>query len=117
NDHSRIGSVNALLEDQTGAVWCGAGRGLYRLERTDGERTLRFVEIGLPREVENDMIVHALAEDRQGVLWIGAGSGLYRRWPDGRTEHFTTEQGLPGNDVLSLLMDADGLLWVGTREG
>jgi ligand-binding sensor domain-containing protein/signal transduction histidine kinase len=117
NDGSRTGSGNALLEDHTGAVWCGAGRGLYRLEPTDGDRTLRFVDIGLPREVENDMIVRALAEDGQGALWIGAGSGLYRRWPDGRTERYTTEHGLPANDVLALLIDKDGQLWVGTRKG
>src|SRR5882672_9284825 len=49
NDHSRTGSVNVLLEDRTGAVWCGTGHGLYRLEQTDGEWTLRVVEIGLPR--------------------------------------------------------------------
>src|SRR5581483_4290103 len=117
NDHSKAGSVNVFLEDRTGAVWCGAGRGLYRLEKTGGEWTVRFVEIGLPREVENDMIVHALAEDRQGALWIGAGSGLYRRWPDGRTERFTTGHGLPANDLLTLLTDTDGQLWVGTRKG
>ena len=117
NDQSRIRSVNVLLEDRTGAVWCGAGGGLYRLEQTDGEWTLRAVEIGLPREVENDMRVHALSEDRQGALWIGAGSGLYRRWPDGRTERYTTEIGLPSNEVRALLVDASGQLWVGTRQG
>jgi ligand-binding sensor domain-containing protein/two-component sensor histidine kinase len=116
-DHSSTGSVNALLEDRTGAVWCGAGRGLYRLDRTDGEWTLRVVEIGLPREVESDMRVRTLSEDRQGALWIGAGSGLYRRWPDGRAERYTIEHGLPDNDVQALLMDTDGRLWVGTRKG
>ena len=117
NDPSMTGSVNVLLEERTGAVWCGGGRGLYRLEQTNGEWTLRVVEIGLPRGVENDMRVRALVEDRQGALWIGAGSGLYRRWPDGRTERYTTEHGLPGNEVRALLMDANGQLWVGTREG
>jgi ligand-binding sensor domain-containing protein/two-component sensor histidine kinase len=117
NDYPRTGSVNVLLEDQTGAVWCGAGSGLYRLEQMDRELTLRFVEIGLPREVENDMRVRALVEDRQGALWIGAGSGLYRRWPDGRSERYTTEFGLPSNEVRALLMDANGQLWVATREG
>lgn len=116
DDDSRA-TVNILLEDRTGAVWCGAGRGLYRLQETNGDWTLRVVEIGLPREVENDMRVRALAEDGQGTLWIGAGSGLYRRLPDGRTERYTTEQGLPGNEVLTLLVDADGQIWVGTREG
>src|SRR5882724_339475 len=117
DDQPSAGGVNALMEDRTGTVWCGAGNGLYRLEQTNREWTLRFVEIGLPREVENDMRVRALVEDRQGALWIGAGSGLYRRWPDGRTERYTTEHGLPSNEVWALLMDVDGQLWVGTQEG
>jgi ligand-binding sensor domain-containing protein len=116
-DDSKTGTVNMLFEDRAGVIWVGAGRGLYRLEHTNGEWTLRVAEIGLPREVENDMRVRALAEDRQGALWVGAGSGLYRRWPDGRTERYTTEQGLPGNEVRAVLMDADGQMWVGTREG
>ena len=99
NDHSATGSVNVLLEDRAGAVWCGAGQGLYRLEPNAGRWTLHTVEIGLPQEGENDMRVRALLEDRQGALWISAGSGLYRRWPDGRTERYTTAQGLPGNEV------------------
>ena len=117
DDLSTTGMVNVLLEERTGAVWCGASQGLYRLEQTNGEWALRVVEIGLPREVENDMRVRALVEDRQGALWIGAGSGLYRRWPDGRTERYTTEQGLPGNEVRALALDDDAQLWVGTREG
>jgi ligand-binding sensor domain-containing protein/signal transduction histidine kinase len=117
NDQPSTSSVNALLEDRTGTIWCGTGNGLYRLEQTDGKWTLRFVEIGLPREVEKDMRVRALVEDHQGALWVGAGSGLYRRWPDGRTERYTTGNGLPGNEVQTLLMDADRQLWVGTHEG
>jgi ligand-binding sensor domain-containing protein/two-component sensor histidine kinase len=117
NDHLGTGSMNVLLQDHTGTVWCGAGRGLYQLKQMDGEWTLRLIEIGLPREVENDMRVLALAEDRDGVLWIGAGSGLYRRWPDGRAERYTAEHGLAGNEVRALLVDTNGQLWAGTREG
>jgi ligand-binding sensor domain-containing protein/signal transduction histidine kinase len=117
NNDSKTGTVNALLEDRAGVIWAGAGRGLYRLEQSNGQWSLNVVDIGLPREVENDMRIRALVEDRQGSLWIGAGSGLYRRWPDGRTERYTTEHGLPGNDILTLALDTDGQLWVGTRKG
>jgi ligand-binding sensor domain-containing protein/two-component sensor histidine kinase len=110
-------SVNVLLEDRTGAVWCGAERGLFRLEQEGGKWRLRSVEIGLPRDVENGRFVRALVEDGQGALWVGAGSGLYRRWRDGRTERYTSRHGLPANEILALLTDPDGQLWVGTRKG
>ncbi|HET9531563.1 MAG TPA: two-component regulator propeller domain-containing protein [Blastocatellia bacterium] len=115
--YPQTGMVNVLLEDRAGVIWAGAGRGLYRLDQINGEWTVRAVEIGLPQEVDNDIRVRALVEDRHGALWIGAGSGLYRRWPDGRTERYTTEHGLPANDLLALLIDTDGQLWVGTRKG
>jgi ligand-binding sensor domain-containing protein len=110
-------TVNVLLEDHTGAVWCGAERGLFRLEPGGGAWVLRTVEIGLPREVEGERIVRALAEDRQGALWIGAASGLYRRSPDGRAERCTPGRGLSAIDILALLVDTGGQLWVGTRKG
>jgi ligand-binding sensor domain-containing protein/two-component sensor histidine kinase len=117
NDESKTGSVNVLLEDSAGVIWIGAGRGLYRLEPMNGQWAVGFVDVGLPRDVEKDMRVRALVEDRQGALWIGAGSGLYRRLPDGRTERYTTQHGLPSNDVLTLLIDSNEQLWVGTRDG
>ena len=60
------------------------------------------MEIGLPREVENDRIVRALLEDERGILWVGAGSGLYAREREGRVISVTVAQGLPANDVLTL---------------
>ncbi len=115
--NSQPGTVNALFEDRAGVVWAGSGRGLFRFDQVNGEWTVREIEIGLPQAVEKDVIVRTLIEDRQGALWIGAGSGLYRRWPDGRTERYTTEQGLPDNDVLALLIDTEGQFWAGTRKG
>ncbi len=117
DNQSQTEFVNVLLEDGTGTVWCGTGNGLYRLEKRNGEWRLRAVEIGIVREVDKDTRIRALAEDRQGTLWVGAESGLYRRWPDGRTERYTTKQGLPSNEVQALVMDTEGQLWVGTHDG
>ncbi len=66
--------------------------------------------------VGNDL--HVLLLDRQGDLWLSVyGHGLvqwqgYRRW-----ENWTTEQGLPHEDVWSLLRSRDGVLHVGTGAG
>jgi ligand-binding sensor domain-containing protein len=75
------------------------------------------VDIGLPRELDNDRVVHAVLEDERGILWVGAGSGLYAREPDGRVTRVTVAQGLPTNDILNLALDARGRLLAATREG
>ena len=56
-------------------------------------------------------------EDSKGNLWFGTlskGVGKY----DGKTfRYLTTEDGLPGNTVSSIVEDKEGYLWFGTRSG
>ena len=116
-DGQRVLGVNALVESRDHTIWCGTGGGLLHLSQTDGRPRLVEVEIGLPREVENDQIVHAVLEDERGTVWVGAGSGLYARHPDGRVTRVTVAEGLPANDILNLALDADRRLWAATRAG
>lgn len=109
--------ANVLMEDQSGAVWCGTNHGVYRMDQNGSRLTFQFVDIGLPAQPGDDTFVDAMLEDRHGALWIGAGGGLYRRLPDGRVERYTTEHRLPSNFVQSLLEDHEGRLWVGLRFG
>ena len=50
-------------------VW--DGEGLLHLSQAGGRTHLVEVDIGLPREVENDRIVRAVLEDERGILWVG----------------------------------------------
>ena len=108
--------VRTLLEDHAGVIWCGTSGGLFRMDRTDNSWTFHEVDIGLRDETPDSRRVYALTEDRDGGLWIGS-SGLIRRRPDGRTERYTREQGLPDDWVHSLFTDGDGQIWVGTYTG
>jgi ligand-binding sensor domain-containing protein/two-component sensor histidine kinase len=111
------GSFSALYQDRVGHVWSGTTNGLYLIERDGEDWKLRLIDIGAPTdEVRNSHIFNFL-EDRRGALWIATYSGLYRRWPDGRTERYTTRQGLPSNAVRGLLEAPDGTIWVGTFNG
>jgi signal transduction histidine kinase/ligand-binding sensor domain-containing protein len=127
---TRARAFTALLEDRAGVIWCGTEDGLYRLEQVNGQWALNYVEIGRLREAAVSFNVFALRESRDGALWIGTWAALYRRWPDGRTERYTSRDGLPmytygPNTDLSinpvfvhaLLEDREGHLWVGTRLG
>jgi ligand-binding sensor domain-containing protein/signal transduction histidine kinase len=110
-------NATALLEDHAGVIWCGTAVGMYQLDRSGEQRTFRFVDMGMPMKFE-EPYVQTLLEDRHGALWVGTiGSGLYRHLPDGHTEHYTEQQGLPYHEVRALLEDREGHLWVGTRAG
>jgi ligand-binding sensor domain-containing protein/signal transduction histidine kinase len=109
--------VEALIQDRQGFIWCGTHKGVYRLEASGDRVQFQFVDMGMPGEAEGDL-VQALVSDRQGALWVATrGSGIYRRWPDGRIEHYATQQGLPSNRVEALLEDREGRLWIATTNG
>lgn len=112
------GGATAVLEERSGAIWCGSFCGLYRMWK--GDSSFRPVDIGMPLEAGGDgAIVSALLEDSQGTLWVGAGGSLYRRTPDGRARRYTAREGLPADFgfVEALLEDREGRIWIGTRKG
>jgi len=117
DDGRRVGGVNALEESRDRSIWCATGNGLLHLFEIAGQRHLVEVEIGLPRAVENDLIVHSVREDERGMLWIGATSGLYLRPPGGHVTRLTTANGLPADDVLNVVLDDQRRVWVATRQG
>lgn len=55
--------------------------------------------------------VYCLAEDRQGFLWIGTETGL-SRFDGTRFRNFTTEDGLPDNEILRLSVDSKNRVWI-----
>ena len=62
--------------------------------------------------------VSAACEDRQGNLVVGTlGAGLFWLSADGKVRSVSTNQGLSNNYVLSLHVDHEGSLWVGTDGG
>ncbi len=64
-----------------------------------------------------------LLEDKNGNLWLGTENGVYNNTPseikknDNDWQHFTTENGLVNNNILSLTEDAQGTIWIGTENG
>jgi ligand-binding sensor domain-containing protein len=60
--------------------------------------------------------VNAVIEDDDGALWVGTNRGLGRF--DGETwTRFTTDDGLPSDNIYSLLASSEGQLIAGTERG
>jgi len=57
-------------------------------------------------------------EDRNGGIWFNHyGHGVFYITPDGRFEHFTARNGLPGDRVGAWYQDRDGGIWLGVDRG
>jgi diguanylate cyclase (GGDEF)-like protein len=109
--------VMSLHIDSQGQLWAGMSAG--GLVRYDPQHD-NFVRYRVTNTGLRDPRVADMADDGSGGLWIATGSGLDHLAADGRF----TRQGerydagaLPRGGLESLLRDADGTLWAGSRRG
>lgn len=107
------GFVTSMAEDPQGRLWVAAHH--------DVNGGLRIFENGRFREVGRTFVppgtfIHAMLHDRAGALWLGTHVGLVRYEHDAVTM-FTTKDGLPSDDVKTIIEEPDGRIWVGTFGG
>ena len=115
-------TVTDMLQDREGHLWFGTeGAGVSRY---DGEQFVTLTtEDGL---AGND--VHCILEDRGGDLWFGTGRWFVgggwlgtgcgvSRYDGEEFVAFTVEDGLAGDQVMSIVEDREGHLWFATEGG
>ena len=118
--NSLIGSsVRALHQDRRGRVWIGTwDGGLSRFEPSTERFTTFTRDPNDPTSI-SDNSINALAETPDGTLWVGtSGGGLNSFHPE--TEEFRSyrvEDGLPDKNVIAVVADPSGDLWVATANG
>ena len=106
------GAIFALRQTTEGYLWLGTQAGLYRF---DG---VRFVPWETPRfPVPEQLWIEDLSEDDAGFLWVATdGSGALRIRRDS-VEHYGTAEGLPSDHVHCVLVEREGVVWLGTDRG
>jgi len=94
--------------DRHGTVWAGRHK-LYRLE----DDQLRPIPLRGRSDWES---IRCIYHDQAGQTWVGGATGLYRMNSNEVAEPFMPEH-FATNDVINVLEDAEGALWVGTYGG
>jgi signal transduction histidine kinase len=103
--------IRHFVEDHEGSIWVGTDRGLLQLWSRKAFALTTRQGLGWG-------FTTAIVQTRDSAVWIGSYGGGLHRFARGRLTHrFTTETGLPRNDVRALYEAADGTLWVGMLEG
>ncbi len=73
---------------------------------------------GAPDAAFHRSLVRDLAQDSSGNLWAASiGNGILRVAPNGTSKRYTTENGLPSNDVFCLDTSTPGQVWACTNRG
>ncbi len=104
-------TVQAIAQTQDGYIWIGTQEGLARF---DGVKFDIFDKQNTPELKSND--IRSLVAARDGALWIGTSFGLVRR-QNAQFISFTTNEGLPDNNIEIITEDHRGQIWIGTATG
>lgn len=106
---SMLRNINAvvLFKDGSDNIWIGAAPGLYMVT---GNKI---------KAADTSYNINCMCEDANGTLWLGLahnGVAKYDR-QTGRITRYTSVPGLAGTNVVGMLADDDGNLWLSTDNG
>jgi signal transduction histidine kinase/ligand-binding sensor domain-containing protein len=103
------GLSSSLYEDRAGRLWVNGAWQLIegRYVRAPWAKALYY-----PRYINP----WTMCEDRAGDYWFGTDFGVFR-YQNGTLTHFTTQDGLAGNDTKVIIEDGQGGLWLGSYGG
>ena len=116
------GTVTALAQDSSGALWVATDQGLNRYDPESQQFALYRHVDGDPHSLARDNIT-AMLMASDGHLWIGTdGGGLDRFDPTtGQFTHYrataSDPHSLGSNSVAAIHQDNDGIIWIGTDAG
>ncbi len=121
-------TMNALLIDSKYRLWIGTSRGVFIVNLFSFARSRRNLSykhitenLADPKSQKTDKI-NTIYEDTDGNIWIGCnGSGLYKMTDDKNENYkfvnFTMKDGLPNENIIGILEDKSGNLWLSTNQG
>jgi diguanylate cyclase (GGDEF)-like protein len=108
--------VRSVLSHSDGSLWIGSSKGLNKLVK-------RKVHSISPAQLtsENPTSVKSilsLAQEKDGQVLVGTyNSGVYKVIGNTMVPFLNKKQGLPSNEIRSLLSDSKENLWIGTASG
>ena len=103
--------IHAITQDLQGDVWIGTHDGLARVHNGTLEAN----------PLKNEELIHinveAIHEDMWNSLWIATANFGVLKVDRGAYEHYGIKQGLPNDEINSVVSDREGDIWLGTNHG
>ena len=110
-------NVVAIVRDQEGFFWVGMRQSAPHL----GLMQLRNDILDSARIGEFDganLSVSSLLMDKDQTLWVGTDEqGIWHIRDKKKIDHYTSREGLTGDDVERIFEDREGNVWVATTNG
>lgn len=110
--------VRRIFQDSKGNMWLG----------TNGDGVLFYdgksVSYHSVAEGFDGYTVRGIVEDKNGFVWLGTENGLIKYDPNVSStptpdsfSKYAQKDGLPNDDIWSLMIDSKELLWISTYKG
>ncbi len=113
--------ANSICVTQSGDVWIGTDKGLFRKDKK-GE--IENLTTKLQNRIKDfDYEITVILEDNNASIWLGTRSdGLFRYFPLTNELHryvndAADKSSISANSILSVYRDRADILWVGTSLG
>src|SRR5271157_1515841 len=103
-------TVNAVFLDREGILWAATTEGIDKF-RDPPIASFSSLE-GLGNELPNGVLA-----SRDGTIWVANLGSLDHIEKNGTISSIRARDGLPGNQVTSMLEDRAGNMWVGVDDG
>jgi len=104
-------TVTSVHEDLNGNLWIGTRTSLFRMENENS-----LIEINPSNRPNFSEYFRVIHSDKVGQIWLGTNNGLFLYNPkNNQVQKINLPQNLsPNQEIWSIYMDDDGLVWVGT---
>lgn len=106
--------ISCLIQDRHGFIWVGTKDGLNRF---DGYEFKVWRNNPFDSTSVSDNYIKSVFEDSHGRLWTGTANGLSLMDRGRETFHRLPVQDLSHPDVIRILEDKEGNIWLATRRG
>ena len=104
-----VGSI--LYSQHTNRLYLGTYDGLFAADNCSSEAPHVF-------HIVPGTIVYCIYEEPNGKIWCGTSTGLLSYDPEtGRTQYYTTADGMPSNTVYAIQGEGLNALWLSTSSG
>lgn len=109
--------ILSIHADSRKNIYLSSDRGINFIDRDSKEIGFPFPSPDYIDSLTSISVNYQIADSR-GLLWIATDKGINIYDPfTKRFSYLTSNDGLPGDEVVSLAEDSDGNIWAGTRSG
>jgi signal transduction histidine kinase/ligand-binding sensor domain-containing protein/DNA-binding response OmpR family regulator len=108
--------ISSILVDVDSSIWVGTGYGVSVL-RKGATKFSHFEGLTGKGSLSSNQIT-CMYRDHADVMWIGTQEGLNIYDQKTKTfRHLKTQHGLPDNDIMGIVVDDKGKVWITTAKG